>query len=109
MAVASGPAGPVLAGPVSHSNKKKKFLVGFHQCFTAWQRKSSKCSTDFFLMLRLETRYLGARDETNTRNGDRANARCLTHEFEWQRWRYVLAAENEAVTELKTERLEVAV
>ena len=47
MAVASGPAGPVLAGPLFHSNKKKKFLLGFHQCFTAWQRKSSKCSTDF--------------------------------------------------------------
>ena len=43
MAVASGPAGPVLAGPLF----KKKFLVDFHQCFTAWQRKSSKCSTDF--------------------------------------------------------------
>ena len=44
MAVASGPAGPVLAGPLFHSNK---FLLGFHQCFTAWQRKSLKCSTDF--------------------------------------------------------------
>ena len=47
MAVASGPAGPVLAGPLFHSNKKKKFFLGFHQCFMAWQRKSLKCSTDF--------------------------------------------------------------
>ena len=47
MAVASGPAGPVLAGPLFHLNKKKTFLLGFHQCFTAWQRKSSKCNTDF--------------------------------------------------------------
>ena len=46
MAVASGPAGPVLAGPVFHSSKKKfKFPVGFHECFTAWQRQSSKCSS----------------------------------------------------------------
>ena len=73
MAVASGPAGPVLAGPVFHSSKKKSSLyIGFHQCFTAWQRKSSKCSTDFFHafnsagLTRLETRYSGARDETNT-------------------------------------------
>ena len=38
----------------------------------------------------------------------RANARRLSHEFEW-RGDDVLAAENEAVTELKNERLEVAV
>ena len=41
MAVASGLAGPVLVGPLFHSNK---FLLGFHQCFTAWQRKSSNAS-----------------------------------------------------------------
>ena len=40
--------GPVLAGPLFHSSKKKKkrFLVGFDQCFTAWQRKSSKYSNN---------------------------------------------------------------
>ena len=44
----SGPAGPVLAGPLFHSReKKKKFLVGFDQCgFTAWRRKSSKYSNN---------------------------------------------------------------
>ena len=45
---ASGTAGTVLAGPLFHSSKKKKrkkkFLVGFNQCSTAWQRKSSKYS-----------------------------------------------------------------
>ena len=48
MAVASSPADPVLAGPLFHSNKKKTFFVGFHQCFPAWQRKYSKCSTHAF-------------------------------------------------------------
>ena len=96
-------------GPLFHSNKKKKFLVGYHQCYTAWQRKSLKCSTDscFHQSTRLETRYSGARDETNTRNGDRATVRRLTHEFEW-RGRDgddVLAAENEAVTELKNRKV----
>ena len=44
----SGPADPVLAGPLFHSSKrKKKFLVGFDQCsFTAWQRKSLKYSNN---------------------------------------------------------------
>ena len=45
----SGPADPVLAGPLFHSSKKKKkkFITGFDQCgFTAWQRKSSKYSNN---------------------------------------------------------------
>ena len=37
----SGPAGPVLAGPLFHSSQKN-ILVGFDQCFTAWERESSK-------------------------------------------------------------------
>ena len=47
MSVASGPAdlvlaglvlaGLVLAGPV-FLLEQEKFLVGFHQCFMAWQR-----------------------------------------------------------------------
>ena len=31
----------------TQAKKKKMFLVGFDQCFTAWQRKSSKYSNFF--------------------------------------------------------------
>ena len=82
MAVASGPAGPVLAGPLFRSNKKKKFLLGFHQCFTAWQRKSSKCTTDFShastspLDSKLDIQGLETRPTHGMETG-------LTHKFEW--------------------------
>ena len=111
MAVASGPAGPVLAGPLFHSNKKKNFLVGFHQCFTAWQRKSSKCSTDFSHAFtspresrKLDIQGLETRPTHGMETGLTRAALLTSSRFEWQRnidGNDVLAAENEAVTEMK--------
>ena len=63
MAVASGPAGPVLAGPLFHSNKKKKVpswlpsvLYGMAEKVIEVQYSLSSC---FHQSTRLETRYSG--------------------------------------------------
>ena len=114
MAIASSPAGLVLAGPLFHLNKKKKFFVGFHQCFTAWQRKSSKCSSDFSHAFtsprnsKLDIQGLETRPTHGMETGlTRAALLTITSRVrvaDGVRW-CTSHAESEAVTELKNRKV----